>query len=85
MRLLIFVVAITAVSLPALSQAQSNPPLTHAQVLDQLVALEKAGYHPQDKTEYPTDLQRAESGAAHPNPPAGEGATNIDGTAAAGK
>ncbi|RFU48510.1 DUF4148 domain-containing protein [Paraburkholderia sp. DHOC27] len=51
-----------AVALPALSFAQSNQPLTRAEVRAQLVELEKAGYKPTaDETHYPEDIQSAEA------------------------
>lgn len=51
-----------AVALPALSFAQSNQPLTRAEVRAQLVELEQAGYNPAgDQTQYPQNLERAEA------------------------
>jgi hypothetical protein len=50
------------VALPALSFAQSNEPLTRAQVRAQLVQLEKAGYNPAgDQAHYPQNLEAAEA------------------------
>ncbi len=50
------------VALPALSFAQSNQPLTRADVRAQLVELEKAGYNPNgDQTQYPQNIQAAEA------------------------
>jgi hypothetical protein len=50
------------VALPALSFAQSNQPLTRAEVRAQLVQLEKAGYNPAgDQAHYPQNLEAAEA------------------------
>jgi FlaG/FlaF family flagellin (archaellin) len=47
---------------PAAPAAQSNQPLTRAEVRAQLVAIEQAGYNPArgNDTNYPTDAQAAE-------------------------
>lgn len=51
-----------AVALPVLSFAQSNPPLTRAEVRAQLVELQKAGYNPaSDETQYPKNIEAAEA------------------------
>ncbi|NLP63542.1 DUF4148 domain-containing protein [Paraburkholderia sacchari] len=51
-----------AVALPALSFAQSTQPLTRAQVREELVALQQAGYNPSsDETQYPRNIQQAEA------------------------
>lgn len=59
------------VAVPALSFAQSQQPLTRAEVKAELVQLQKAGYQPAaDNTQYPANVQAAlarvsaESGAA---------------------
>lgn len=52
----------TAVALPALSFAQSAQPLTRAQVRQELVQLQQAGYNPSaDHTQYPRSIQQAEA------------------------
>lgn len=64
MKSLIKAVAIAAVlAIPAVSFAQSNQPVTRAQVRAELVQLEKAGYRPGAGTEahYPDELQAAQS------------------------
>lgn len=45
---------------PALSFAQSNQPVTRAQVRAELVQLQQAGYNPaSDETQYPSNIQAA--------------------------
>ena len=47
---------------PVLSFAQSNQPVTRAQVRAELVQLEQAGYRPTAvETQYPSDIQAAEA------------------------
>lgn len=55
------VAVVAAVANPALSHAQSSQPSTRAQVREQLVQLEKAGYYPNHDMDYPSGLQHAES------------------------
>ncbi|WP_321781812.1 DUF4148 domain-containing protein [Paraburkholderia sp. J94] len=64
------VVAVPA-ALPAAAFAQSNAPITRAQVRAELVQLQQAGYNPAaDYTQYPQNIQAAlaresaQSGAA---------------------
>ncbi|HEY1996292.1 DUF4148 domain-containing protein [Paraburkholderia sp.] len=67
MKLLIQAVAIAAVlAAPVASFAQSNQPLTRAEVRAQLVQLEKAGYSPARGRDpyYPDDIQAAEARVA---------------------
>jgi hypothetical protein len=67
MKSLIKAVAIAAVlAVPAVSFAQSNQPVTRAQVRAELVQLEKAGYNPSDSSDahYPAAIQQAESRVA---------------------
>jgi opacity protein-like surface antigen len=67
MKSLIKAVAIAAVlAVPAVSFAQSNQPVTRAQVRAELVQLEKAGYGPFDSSDahYPVAVQRAEARVA---------------------
>lgn len=60
-------IGIAAVALafaaPVASFAQSNQPLTRAEVREQIVQLEKAGYNPNviSDSKYPADVQAAES------------------------
>jgi len=55
------VVAATILAAPALSFAQqSSAPVTRAEVRAELVALEKAGYNPNDWMNYPENLQAAQ-------------------------
>ncbi len=64
MKSLIQAVAIAAVlAVPAVSFAQSNQPLTRAEVRAQLVQLEQAGYTPSRGRDpyYPADIQAAEA------------------------
>ena len=64
MKSLIKAVAIAAVlAAPVMSFAQSNPSgLTRAQVREELIQLEKAGYDPamSNDATYPADIQAAE-------------------------
>ncbi|POR50173.1 uncharacterized protein DUF4148 [Paraburkholderia eburnea] len=80
-----FAIVVAALAAPALSFAQSNEPVTRAEVRAQLAQLEKAGYNPNDWMNYPTSLQRAEVIVAQQNSNAATygGATN--GTSQAGK
>lgn len=68
MKSLIYaVVAASVLSAPLVSFAQeaSNGPLTRAQVREQLVQLEKAGYNPAAADPYyPNDIQAAEQRVA---------------------
>jgi hypothetical protein len=54
---------------PLASFAQSNQPLTRAQVRAELVQLEKAGYNPSRSADayYPNDIQAAEAHVAAQN------------------
>jgi len=50
------------VAVPALSFAQSVQPLTRAQVREELIELQQAGYNPSaDETQYPQNIQQAEA------------------------
>jgi hypothetical protein len=56
------VVIALAIAAPVASFAQSNAPVTRAQVRAELVQLEKAGYNPSgDRTGYPSELQAAQA------------------------
>jgi len=70
MKSLINAVAVALVlAAPAVSFAQSNGPVTRAQVRAELVQLEKAGYRPAAGRDpyYPTDIQAAEARVAAQN------------------
>jgi hypothetical protein len=59
------VVVAAALTAPVLSFAQSNEPLTRAQVRAQLVQIEQAGYHVgDDDPHYPAAVQAAEARVA---------------------
>ncbi|MDR5837488.1 DUF4148 domain-containing protein [Caballeronia sp. LZ034LL] len=66
-------IGIAAVALafaaPVASFAQSNQPVTRAEVRAQIVQLEKAGYNPGvvNDTTYPADIQAAEARVAAQN------------------
>lgn len=65
------VVLAAALAAPVLSFAQSNTPVTRAQVRAELVQLEKTGYRPgDDDVHYPVAVQAAEARVAAEN---GEG------------
>lgn len=56
------VVIAAALAAPAFAFAQSNAPVTRAQVRAELVQLEKAGYNPgSSEVYYPQDVQAAEA------------------------
>ncbi|MCA7975799.1 DUF4148 domain-containing protein [Burkholderia cepacia] len=62
MKSLIKAVAMAAlVAAPVVSFAQSQQPLTRAQVRAELVQLEKAGYNPNDWINYPENIQAAQA------------------------
>ncbi|SAK65726.1 DUF4148 domain-containing protein [Caballeronia ptereochthonis] len=66
-------IGIAAVALafaaPVASFAQSNQPVTRAQVREEIVQLEKAGYNPGviNDAKYPADIQAAEARVAAQN------------------
>lgn len=67
MNSLIKAIALAAVlAVPAVSFAQSNQPVTRAQVRAELVQLEKSGYSPFDSSDahYPAAVQKAEARVA---------------------
>lgn len=64
MKSLIYaVVAISVIGAPAVSFAQSNGPVTRAQVRDELIQLEQAGYRVPvgNNPYYPEDIQAAQA------------------------
>ena len=69
MKSLIQAVVIAAVlAAPVASFAQSNQPVTRAQVRAELVQLEKAGYNPgSDYADYPANIQAAQARVAAQN------------------
>jgi hypothetical protein len=75
------VAVVVALGAPIVSFAQSNAPVTRAQVRAELVQLEKAGYHPGagDQSDYPVQIQAAEARVAAQN-----GASSGYGGAASG-
>lgn len=69
MKVKVWVQAISiaaALAAPAVTFAQSSAPVTRAQVHNELVQLEKAGYRPGDgdQSSYPDKLQQAEARVA---------------------
>ena len=60
-----------AMAAPVLSFAQSNGPVTRAEVRADLVRLEQAGYNPSvgEDAEYPASIQAAEAKVAAQNAP----------------
>lgn len=70
MKALIKAVALAVVlAAPVVSFAQSNEPVTRAQVREQLIQLEKAGYNPATANDYdyPANIQAAEARVAEQN------------------
>lgn len=70
MNSLIKAVALAVVlAAPVVSFAQSNEPVTRAQVREQLIQLEKAGYNPATSNDYdyPANIQAAEARVAAQN------------------
>jgi len=70
MKLVQSLIVTAAFAIPAVSSfAQSNAPVTRAQVRAELVQLEKAGYQPGtgDQAHYPVRIQAAEARVAAQN------------------
>jgi hypothetical protein len=69
MKLVQSLIVAAALAIPAVSSfAQSNQPVTRAEVKAQLVQLEKAGYQPgRNDPHYPDDIQAAEARVAAQN------------------
>jgi hypothetical protein len=62
MKVIQSLIVAAAVALPAFAFAQSNQPITRAEVRAQLVELQKAGYNPaSDQTQYPQNIQAAQA------------------------
>jgi hypothetical protein len=76
------VVVATVLAAPVAAFAQSNQPVTRAQVRAELAQLEKAGYNPAaDRYDYPVNIQAAEARVSAQN---GAGKTSGYGAASAG-
>jgi len=77
----------SALVAPAVSFAQSNGPVTRAQVRAELVQLEKAGYHVGDgrTTYYPAEIQAAEAKVAAQNGAASGYGGVVSGSSEAGR
>jgi hypothetical protein len=86
MKSLIQAVVVAAVlAAPAVSFAQSNAPVTRAQVRAELVQLEKAGYSPSDNdVHYPRDIQAAEARVAAQNEASRSAGDAVSGSSASG-
>ena len=80
------VVVAAALAAPVAVFAQSNAPVTRAQVRAELVQLEKAGYNPAaaDDATYPADIQAAEAKVAAQNDATGVG-LDANGSSDAGR
>jgi hypothetical protein len=62
MKLVQSLVVAALVALPVVSFAQSNQPVTRAQVRAELIQLQQAGYNPaSDQTQYPKNIEAAEA------------------------
>ncbi|SAK71630.1 purine nucleoside phosphorylase [Caballeronia catudaia] len=72
---------------PALAFAQSNGPVTRAQVRADLVAVEKAGYNPAIASDpyYPADIQKAEAKVAAQGYGGAQAGTSASGKAGVSK
>jgi Domain of unknown function (DUF4148) len=86
MKSLIQTVVIAAVlAIPAVSFAQSNAPVTRAEVRAQLVQLEQAGFQPgRDDPDYPNNIQAAEARVAAQNASATGVGGVVNGSSASG-
>jgi hypothetical protein len=77
MKTLIQVIVVAAtLAAPVAVFAQSNAPVTRAQVRAELIQLEKAGFNPAsgEDPNYPADIQAAEAKVAAQNDATGVGA-----------
>jgi hypothetical protein len=79
-----FVIPVAA---PVAALAQSNEPLTRAQVRAELVQLEQAGYYPSrgEDPHYPDDIQAAEARVAAQSGGAGGYGGVVSGSSDAGR
>ncbi|MBN3762968.1 DUF4148 domain-containing protein [Burkholderia sp. Ac-20365] len=79
MKLVQSLIVAALIAAPAVSFAQSNQPVTRAQVRAELVQLQQAGYNPaSDNTQYPKNIEaalsriQAEKGASYGGVAAGQ-------------
>ncbi|WP_345816919.1 DUF4148 domain-containing protein (plasmid) [Paraburkholderia sp. PREW-6R] len=81
------VVVASALVAPVVVFAQSNAPVTRAQVRAELVQLEKAGYNPAHGEDpyYPTDIQAAEAKVSAQNGAASGYGGVVSGSSEAGR
>ena len=86
MKLVQSLIVAAVLAIPAVSSfAQSNAPVTRAEVKAQLDQLEKAGYQPgRDDPYYPADVQAAEARVSAQNGAATSFGGVTDGTSASG-
>jgi hypothetical protein len=86
MKLVRSLIIAAVVAIPAVSFAQSNEPLTRADVRAQLIQLEKAGYNPaSDQTQYPKNIEAAQARIDAANGVSAKSyGSSTSGTAAAG-
>ncbi|MGF6985776.1 hypothetical protein QFZ99_005317 [Paraburkholderia atlantica] len=86
MKLVKSLIVAAVVAVPVVSFAQTNAPLTRAQVRAELVQLEKAGYNPAaDYNTYPQNIQAAEARVSALNSAAASAyGGSADGSSAAG-
>ena len=87
MKSLIQAVVVAAVlAAPVATFAQSNQPVTRAQVRAELVQLEKVGYNPARSADpyYPADIQAAEARVAAQNGATGGIGGVVSGSSASG-
>jgi Domain of unknown function (DUF4148) len=76
----------SALAAPAVAFAQSNGPVTRAQVRAELVQLEQAGYHVSaGHTTYPAEIQAAEAKVAAQNGAASGYGGVVSGSSEAGR
>jgi len=81
------VAAVVALGAPVASFAQSNAPVTRAQVRAELAQLAQAGYHAGDgdNTHYPDAIQAAEARVSAQNSAATGYGGSVNGTSASGR
>jgi hypothetical protein len=86
MKLVQSLIVAAALAIPAVSSfAQSNQPVTRAEVKAQLVQIEKAGYDPAgDQTQYPANIQAAQARVNADNGAATDFGGATDGASASG-
>lgn len=81
------VIAAAVLCAPIASFAQSNAPVTRAQVRAELAQLAQVGYHPGDgdNAHYPEDIQAAEARVAALNSAVNSYGGSANGTSASGR